>query len=210
MTVTPLHTPHSVRPPVVVDDQRHLVDAASALLLSRLDHLQGVESRSPATYVLAYLGPLELYRPLRAESGTACLAQAGWPTYAGSTRDARERMRRHIANLAGCQTIDVNHLRVAVLPVESLPAAAYLEALVIDAMKPVWCTRWLRGFGSAATQGKHRKFQAISPWDTLHPGRRLSASRLIHDQDALRRRVRNHLSETVPSAAQSTRHLGSC
>lgn len=209
MTVIPLHTSHSVRPPVVVDDQRHLVDATSALLLSGLDDLRGVESRCPATYVLAYLGPLELYRPLRAASGTACLAQGGWPMYAGSTRDARERMRRHIANLAGCHAIDVNHLRVAVLPVESLPAAAYLEALVIDAMKPVWCTRWLRGFGSAATQGKHRKSQAISPWDTLHPGRRLSASRLIHDRESLRRRVQDHLSETVPSAAEPTRHPGS-
>jgi hypothetical protein len=202
MTVISLRSPLEPEPPVVLDDRRHLVDAVSALLLTELQDLREVTQREPATYLIGYRGPLELYRPLLTNPGTSCFAELGWPIYAGSTRSIRERTQRHLLNLNGCQVVAPGDLRVAVLRVESLAAAAYLEALVISEMKPVWCERWLRGFGSAATQGRHRSSQAVSPWDTLHPGRHLSASRLVHDRTTLRQRVVEHLESSVPAVAR--------
>jgi len=153
---------------------------------------------TPASYLLSYHGPLEVYTPL---------ATTGWPMYAGSSNDIADRCRRHIVSLQLVRDLAPDDFGVVLLPSQTHAAAMYAESCLIEACCPVWNQRWLRGFGSKST-GRGRSGQRLSPWDQFHLGRRPQrADDTICDE--LARRVERYLTGPgAPLAAWTTTPFG--
>lgn len=67
------------------------------------------------------------------------------------------------------------------------------EALLIHEYRPLW-NQVISGFG-IHVQGKGRKDQKKSEWDTIHPGRNRQSKPNDSSQASLRHRIRRHLDD---------------
>lgn len=185
----------------LLDESRDTRGAVSAITGQPLTRLGESAPTSPGFYVIAYDGEAEPYDSVRA-SGTT-LDCGGWPLYAGAARDLRERMASHANALRDHPELPADDFVFACVSTASRAGAGYLEALVIAELRPVWNEKWVHGFGSKQ-QGSRRSGQQISLWDTLHPGRAVSAT-LERNAGDLREQVAAHLGVTVAAHARSLR-----
>lgn len=185
----------------LLDESRDAQGAVSAITGQPLTRLGESAPTSPGFYVIAYDGEVEPYDSVRAIGAT--LGCGGWPLYAGAARDLRERMASHANALRSHPELPADDFVFACVSTLSRAGAGYLEALVIAELRPVWNEKWVQGFGSKQ-QGSRRSGQQISLWDTLHPGRTVSAT-LERDAGDLREQVTAHLGVTVPAHARSLR-----
>jgi len=166
------------------------IDALLHLPLCRLGE---VETRAPGLYAHYYRGPLALYE-----------VAMGWPLYFGSAKDLRERSRRYVRQLLPVHEIDVDDIRVAVIPLPTYAAALCAERAAIDLMAPVWGQSWLAGYGSKH-YGRNRTRQTPPPWCVVHPGRPVGDGVVPVDRATLERMIVDHLRATVPPGAGDLR-----
>lgn len=117
----------------------------------------------------------------------------GRPTIFGSERRTTVLKARQLRN------VDCGSVEMVWVPTPSLASALYAEELLIRAMRPVWCERWLSGFGSKL-QGKNRANQRRSAFDVLHPRQPRSSSDGLNSQRLeLKAAVVDHLAEFASS-----------
>lgn len=185
--------------PALWNERSALVAVIDELLHRPRDPLTtGSSHTGPGLYAVFYRRHRRKEQGDKATPGTAALEQvaaATWPVYVGSAISVRERHNRHLTNAAHLVDIDADELWTLALPLPSHAAALYAEALVIDALQPVWNEYWCRGFGSR-DQGSTRTGQAPSPFALLHriPARGPQAAAV---QLELAECVRSHLAATV-------------
>lgn len=185
--------------PTLWDERSALIAILDELLHRPRDPLTTGSSRTgPGLYAVFYRCRRTGPRRLDSTPGTAALEQvdaATWPVYVGSALSVRERFNRHLTNAAHLIDIEPGELWTLELPLRSHAASLYAEALVIDALQPVWNQYWCRGFGSR-DQGPTRTGQAPSPFSRLHRiSPRGPRSEAIRDE--LAESVRRHLMATV-------------
>lgn len=112
------------------------------------------------------------------------------PVYVGAAADLTARLRVHSQSLDAVEDLEARHFRAVVIETTQLAGGAYLERILIEIFRPVWNQPPARGFG-ARPQGHVRDGHGRSPWDTLHPGRRLAQARASHDNQAVAAFVRS-------------------
>ena len=158
------------------------------ILAQRLEPLGELrKAKGAGVYAIYYTGSFPAYSLLSASIKT----KREVPIYVGKaipkggrigglTRDAAkdrrlgERLAIHADSIRETTNIDVNDFYARYLVVEDvwIPLG---ENMLIQRFKPVWNVV-AAGFGNKAP-GKGRPDQAMSRWDTLHPGR--AHSRLL-------------------------------
>lgn len=126
-------------------------------------------------YVLYYLGPNPLYKPLSGKSAPIYVGRAVPKGARKGETDERshgtelwDRIQEHRESINQVSDLAIMDFSVRHLVTEELfiPLA---ERLMLSALKPVW-NRIADGFGNH-DPGSGRKDQKRSKWDTLHPGR---------------------------------------
>lgn len=146
-----------------------LVDAVEHERPQRLDLIE--PGAGPAAYLFHYIATPSRHGDDRPH--VALLEEflgSGWPIYGGSCRSARERKGRHINTLATVRDLDAADFSVTVLPMPSLAAALYAEALLIGpkGYEPLLNQWWLSGIGSSNNQGATRARQKRSAFAALY------------------------------------------
>lgn len=178
-----------------------------------LDDLR--QARGAGVYALYYDGPHPMYGALARSLGSAVEK----PIYVGKaipkggrtgglTRDATlgrplgNRLSEHARSIAEATNLELSDFTARSLVVDDvwIPLG---ENMLIQQFQPVWNVV-ASGFGNAAP-GRGRQDQAMSYWDTLHPGRK--HSRLLGPNAlplaAIEERVTGHLAgKIVPLAAE--------
>ena len=166
-------------------------------------------------YALYYHGPYPLYAALARSLGSPVEK----PIYVGKaipkggrvgglTRDAMKgrplgnRLSVHARSIGEAANLELSDFTARILVVDDvwIPLG---ENMLIQQFQPVWNVV-ASGFGNAAP-GRGRPDQAMSYWDTLHPGRK--HSRLLGPNplslSEIAGRVQGHLAgEIVPLAAE--------
>ncbi len=163
-------------------------------------------AKGAGVYAIYYGGANPIYEPLARSLG----GPVEKPIYVGKaipigarvgglTRDATagrrlgERLGIHADSIAEVAGLELEDFSARTLVVDDvwIPLG---ENMLIQRFQPVWNVV-ASGFGNKAP-GSGREGQAMSLWDTLHPGRihshRLGANRL--PQSAIENRVRDYLS----------------
>lgn len=132
-------------------------------------------------YAIYYNGDFAPYSPLAASMGS----ERQLPIYVGKaipkggriggvTRDAGkgrrlgERLSIHAASIREAKNLNIEHFTARHLAIEDVWIALG-ENMLIQQFRPVWNVV-TAGFGNKAP-GRGRPDQAMSLWDTLHPGR---------------------------------------
>jgi len=136
-------------------------------------------------YALYYVGAFPLYRDIAKHNADGRFA---WPIYVGKAvpqgvrkggfglgedpgTALRRRLREHERSIEQCSNLEIADFFCRYLVVEDIwiPLG---ESLLIKQVSPLWnCV--LDGFG-IHKPGGGRGSQAMSLWDTIHPGRRLA------------------------------------
>jgi hypothetical protein len=153
----------------------------SACLLKKIDD---IDIKGAGVYVIYYVGDFASYAPVRNRKATLTK-----PIYIGKaipkggrkgglSKDASAtgralltRLRQHATSIDECKNLILDDFYVRYLLVDDvwIPLG---ENVLIETFKPVW--NWaIDGFGNKVP-GKRRKNQFKSPWDVLHPGRKLA------------------------------------
>ncbi len=175
-------------PPYNPLEKRNLAESIQRHILAADVHPLGdADARSSTNgagvYALYYVGPFTDYAPL-----TAANVGQRWnaPIYVGkavpsgartgagidsalqATRALNDRLSRHSRSIDEAVNIDIRdfYFRYLVIDDVWIPLG---EAILIETFQPLWNTI-VSGFGSNPTGGP-RAGQALSRWDTLHPGR---------------------------------------
>jgi hypothetical protein len=144
--------------------------------------------RAPGIYLLFYAGALRSYRQV---------SDGSYPVYVGAAADLAERIARHRRNTRPVRNLRGGRdLTVISVPLESHPAALYLEGLIDRRLRPCWNQPWLAGFGSRF-QGTSRTGQLEPAWSVLHPGRRVASGPATAQPHEVRSLLVQHLRATV-------------
>ena len=145
------------------------------------------QAHGAGVYAIYYSGDFAPYGPL----SVSIRSERELPIYVGKaipkggriggvTRDAGkgrrlgERLSIHAASIREAQNLNVDHFMARRLVIEDVWIALG-ENMLIQQFRPVWNVV-TAGFGNKAP-GRGRPDQAMSLWDTLHPGR--AHSRLL-------------------------------
>jgi hypothetical protein len=139
--------------------------------------------RGSGIYAIYYAGTLEMYRPT-----TNVPPDFRRPIYVGKAipKGSRkgglaenkpkgnplgERLKKHARSIEGTVNLDVGDFYVRHLQVEDIwiPLG---ENVMIERFRPTWNLA-VEGFGNNVPGGG-RNDQKLSPWDVLHPGRKLA------------------------------------
>lgn len=169
------------------------------------------DARGAGVYAIYYSGDFPTYAPL----ANSMRSDRQIPIYVGKaipkggrigglTRDAEngrrlgERLNIHAESIRQAANLDIAHFHARHLVIEDVWISLG-ENMLIQQFRPVW-NIVTAGFGNKAP-GKGRHVQAMSLWDTLHPGRAhsrmLSANRLA--AEVISERVASFLSgQQVP------------
>ena len=160
--------------------QRHILAAA----INPLSDAAARRATSGAgVYALYYNGPFADYAPMSEANSKGKWAL---PIYVGkaipagarvgsgidsaleATRSLGDRLSRHSRSIDETSNLDLADFSFRYLVIDDvwIPLG---EAILIENFQPLWNTV-LSGFGSNPTGGP-RAAQALSKWDTLHPGR---------------------------------------
>jgi hypothetical protein len=153
---------------------------------------------------LYYVGPFADYAPI-----TAANARNAWaaPIYVGkavpagtrigsgidsalsATRALKDRLTRHSRSIEEAQNLELSdfHFRYLVIDDVWIPLG---EAVLIESFQPLWNTL-ISGFGSNPTGGP-RSTQALSRWDTLHPGRAGAGTSAGNEVEQVRKLIREY------------------
>lgn len=91
--------------------------------------------------------------------------------YAGSARSLRARHRRHDKTVREADALDESTIWWSVLPTETHAAATYVEAVLLDELRPPWNERGCSGFGNQHPGHGRIATARVSPWDVTFPGR---------------------------------------
>lgn len=136
-------------------------------------------------YAIYYIGGFELYSDVVKHNVDD---QFKWPIYVGKAVPAgsrkggfglgvnpgtvlKSRIREHERSIQECENLEIEDFYCRYLAVEDIwiPLG---ESLLIEHTSPVW-NKVLDGFG-IHKPGEGRGEQALSLWDTIHPGRTLA------------------------------------
>ncbi len=164
-------------------DKTHLAESVSDHLLKRpIVQLPPSRFLGAGIYALYYVGKFSAYRKIAERSdgeGKAIPIYVGKAVPAGARKggyglgvDAGDvlfrRLWEHAASIQAARNLELADFRCRYLLVDDIwiPLG---ESLLIERFKPVWNIR-VDGFGHH-DQGKSRRTQMKSTWDTLHPGR---------------------------------------
>ncbi len=144
--------------------------------------------RAPGIYLLFYVGSLRTYRQV---------SDGSYPVYIGAATNLAERITRHRRSTQPVRNLRSGRdLTVISVPLESHPAALYLEGLIHRRLQPCWNQPWLAGFGSRF-QGNSRTRQIEPAWSVLHPGRRVARGPAASQPHELRSLLVQHLRATA-------------
>jgi hypothetical protein len=153
-------------------DEARVLDVALNAIPQRFEH---VDVRHSAAYLILYCGDLELLAPVRRPHGRVSLGSiaddGGFPIYAGSALQIRERFGRHICSLAPVRSLPVDDLLAVPLVTGSWDGATYAERILIRVFDPLLNKSFLAGFGSRGQGEGREKVQRIAPFNVLFPGR---------------------------------------
>lgn len=149
------------------------------ILLSAFGGIQGA-----GVYAIYYTGPHPAYGPIAAKNADG---RFGQPIYIGKaipkggrkgglTADASEgraladRLGQHASSIDQAVDLELTDFWVRHLVVDDvwIPLG---ENMLIETFKPAW-NRAIDGFGNR-DPGNRRRTQYKSPWDVLHPGRKV-------------------------------------
>ena len=161
---------------------------AEALLLRPVASLsQTADLVGAGVYAIYYTGDFEPYRPVALLNrggkfekpiyvGKAVPkgARKGGLTFdASSGRALRDRLRHHAVSISEAINLELEdfHFRSLVIDDIWIPLG---ENMMIESFQPIWNVV-IDGFGNKVP-GKGRERQRRSPWDVLHPGRRLASA----------------------------------
>jgi len=164
-------------------DKTNLAESVSDHLLKRkLVALPPNRFKGAGIYAIYYVGS---YAPYRQISDTVSKDEHAVPIYVGKAVPAGSRkggyglgidpgevlyrrLCEHAASIEAVGNLELRDFRCRYLLVDDIwiPLG---ESLLIEQFKPVWNIR-VDGFGHH-DQGKARRGQMKSAWDTLHPGR---------------------------------------
>mgnify|MGYP005837756775 CR=1 FL=1 len=126
---------------------------------------------------------------------------AGWRT--ARVRDLSQstalfrRLREHSRSVAQAQNLSLSQFRLRFMILDGVASDLIVpvEAGLTRAYRPLWNT-WIEGFGNH-DPGSGRYNQAVSEWDTLHPGR-VWATRLTGpkpDLSQVRAKIQKYLED---------------
>jgi len=149
--------------------------------------LAGLESlgiKGAGVYVIYYLGafpeyesirntPSDLYKPIYVGKAIPKGGRKGGLTENASAVGTalRDRLKDHANSIRQCRNLEVKDFYFRYLQVDDIwiPLG---ENVLIETFKPVW-NRAIDGFGNKVP-GRRRRTQFKSPWDVLHPGRKVA------------------------------------
>lgn len=164
-------------------DKTHLAESVSDHLLTRpVVQLPPDRFQGTGIYAIYYGGPFPAYRKI-AETVTddkrAIPIYVGKAVPAGSRKGGYElgadpgevlyrRLMDHVSSIRSAKNLELADFRCRYLLVDDIwiPLG---ESLLIERFRPVW-NICVDGFGHH-DQGRARRGQMKSAWDTLHPGR---------------------------------------
>jgi len=163
-------------------DKTHLAESVSEQLLKRsIVPLPPDRFAGAGIYAIYYVGPFPAYRkiaesisgekPIPIYVGKAVPAgsrKGGYGLGADPGEVLYRRLLDHASSIEAADNISLADFRCRYVLVDDIwiPLG---ESLLIERFKPVWNIR-VDGFGHH-DQGKSRRGQMKSAWDTLHPGR---------------------------------------
>jgi hypothetical protein len=164
-------------------DKTHLAESVSDRLLKRpIAALPPKRFSDAGIYAIYYGGKFPAYRPIAkslSRDERAIPIYVGKAVPAGSRKGGYglgidpgdvlfRRLSEHAASIEAASNLNLSDFRCRYLLVDDIwiPLG---EALLIQKFKPVW-NICVDGFGHH-DQGKSRRGQMKSAWDTLHPGR---------------------------------------
>ncbi|MCY4426867.1 MAG: Eco29kI family restriction endonuclease [Halieaceae bacterium] len=158
-------------------DKTHLAESVKDHLLKRpVVHLPPPKFFGAGIYALYYTGRFAAYHSISDGEIPVYVGKAVPPgTRKGGHRLGAEpgdvlyrRLSEHAASIRASVNLDLAEFRCRYLLVDDIwiPLG---ESLLIETFKPVWNVL-IDGFGHH-DQGKARRGQMKSAWDTLHPGR---------------------------------------
>jgi hypothetical protein len=183
-----------------------LVDEAIAFLLSSPVSVVPPKQRFPGTgvYAIYYKGNFALYKPLLyPDSGfgdypiyVGKAVPPGWRQGRGS-KEAKlsetlfTRLREHAGSISQTENLNAAdfYCRFMILNNAESDLIGAVEAGLIRKFRPIW-NSIVDGFGNH-DPGSGRYEQAVSEWDTLHPGRSWSlklkgkATQLIYIEEKI-------------------------
>lgn len=83
----------------------------------------------------------------------------------------RERWKAHAESLDEAQGLSADDFSIRVIPYGSFAESSLAEALLIDALLPVFNEPTFSGLGSRLQGERRRQHQTASPFDVMFPGR---------------------------------------
>ena len=140
------------------------------------------EFQGTGVYGLYYYGDFPQYIPLSEKN----IKEASIPIYIGkavpsgwrtgrkiisSSNELYRRIKEHMRSIANSKNLNIQdfYYKFVILTETVSDLIVPFEAELIRRYQPLWNTV-IDGFGNH-DPGKGRYYQAISEWDTLHPGR---------------------------------------
>lgn len=169
-------------------DKSHLAESLAEALLKRpIGPLPPDDRfRGAGVYAIYYVGGFKIYEPVASKNrsdnptlpiyvGKAVPAGArkgGFGLGSDPGNALSKRLREHARSIEEAENLDLKDFLCRFLVCDDIwiPLG---ESLLIERFKPLWNVL-IEGFG-IHTPGKGRKRQVRSKWDTLHPGRALTA-----------------------------------
>lgn len=163
-------------------DKTHLAESVSERLLKQpIVPLPPPKFKGAGIYAIYYTGKFPAYQVLARSISTknpipiyvgkavpAGARKGGYRLTVDPGQVLYKRLCDHVDSIKAARNLDLNDFRCRYLLVDDIwiPLG---ESLLIETFKPVWNV-CVDGFGHH-DQGKSRRSQIKSRWDTLHPGR---------------------------------------
>lgn len=165
---------------------RAMLDGSQRISLADIASKNTAVPKTMGVYRLLYQGDHPLYETY---------ARLGVELYTGRTSDLRKRGRTHLNNIISANNLDKEHFQFVFLPMPAVHQCGAAEEILLEYYTPVW-NRTINGIGNNAL-GASRESQALSAWDTLHPGRPGRTGAQIERPDDLTEAIRLHAAATA-------------
>ena len=173
-----------------------------------LSSLRGDRFYGSGVYALYYDGTFDAYQPIAGKTHPIYVGKADpKDVYANVARDQGETLWNrlaadHLRSLEQVANLDISHFHCRHLVVRSAWQKT-AEDYLISLFRPIWNneTNICFGFGKHGDKGSTRK-NTVSPWDTLHPGRKWAADDDNRPNpkspEEIKREIANHFDEHPP------------
>jgi len=158
-------------------------------------------------YAVYYRGDFDAYSPIRSTDHPIYVGKADPKVYEARTAEEQGeklfvRLQEHLKSVRAAENLDESDFECRYLVVKSAWQGTS-ESILIHKFRPIWNneTKICFGFGKHGDSPNTRA-NKVSPWDTLHPGRKWAASEgnvpNLSGKDQILAQIREHFEKHPP------------